>query len=338
MMLAIQQSHWQATEQDLRWAKTPGHYIIDIHDADYPALLKEITHPPDVLYVRGDKAVLQCQQFAMVGARNATPAGLRDAEAFASHLAQAGFVITSGLALGIDGAAHRGALNAKGRTIAVMGTGQLHLYPRQHKGLADQIVANGGAIVSEFPLDMGPQPYNFPRRNRIISGMSIGVLIVEAALKSGSLTTAKHALEQNREVFAIPGSIHSPQSRGCHQLIRQGAKLVESSADILEELGGFLQLEFPGSRLSSGRRVAAEQRLAVGGDGVPGVVPAKAGIQPEIDSKQAKLLAKIDYATTPLDVIVLRTGLTVSEVSSILLSLELENYIEAVAGGFVRVR
>lgn len=307
MMLATQSPEWQATEQDLRWAETPGHYIIRINDADYPALLKEIANPPDVLYVRGDKAVLQCQQFAMVGARNATPAGLRDAEAFAQHLAQAGFVITSGLALGIDGASHRGALNANGKTIAVMGTGLLHLYPRQHTGLADQIVANGGAIISEFPLDTTPLPYNFPRRNRIISGMSIGVLIVEATLKSGSLTTAKHALEQNREVFAIPGSIHSPQSRGCHQLIRQGAKLVESSADILEELGGFLQL-----------------------------TPRQAQL-PIMDSKQAKLLAKIDYATTPLDVIVLRSGLTVSEVSSILLSLVLAGCVESVTGGYVRV-
>lgn len=295
---------------DQRWAETPGHYLIRIEDADYPLLLKEIADPPPMLYVRGDKSVLQCQQFAMVGARNATPVGLRDAEAFARHLAQAGFVITSGLALGIDGAAHRGALAAKGKTIAVMGTGQLHLYPRQHKGLADQIIANGGAIVSEFPLDIGPQPFNFPRRNRIISGLSMGVLVVEAALKSGSLTTAKHAIEQNREVFAIPGSIHSPQSRGCHQLIRQGAKLVESANDILEELGGFLQLQLP-------------------------VPPQR---KPRMaDPKQAKLLAQIDYATTPVDVIVLRTGLTVSEVSSILLSLELGGCVESVPGGYIRI-
>jgi len=299
----------QLTEQDIQWSQQPGHHIIKRDDSDYPVLLKEISSSPAVLYVRGDKTLLHSQQIAMVGARNATPIGLQDAEAFAQHFAQAGFTVTSGLALGIDGAAHRGALKAKGKTVAVMGTGQLHLYPHQHKALAEQIIAEGGAIVSEFPLDTKPVPYNFPRRNRIISGLSMGVLVVEAALKSGSLTTAKHALEQNREVFAMPGSIHNPVSRGCHQLIRQGAKLVESAQDILEELGGFLKMPKQQNQLSL----------------------------VEITTEQADLLAQIDYAVTSLDVIVLRSRLTVGEVSSILLSLELAGYIGSVTGGYIRI-
>ena len=244
-----------------------------------------------------------------------TPSGLMNAEHFAHALALSGFTITSGLALGIDGAGHRGALAANGSTIAVAGTGLHHVYPSSHQPLAEEIILNQGAIISEFPLSVPPQPANFPRRNRIIGALSIGTLVVEAALKSGSLITARYALEQGREVFAIPGSIHHPLSRGCHYLIRQGAKLVETVADVLEELTAWktpvLQTE------PANMACTASQDTSQAGDG--------------------SLLPQIGYEITSLDVIILRSGLTASEVSSMLLVLELSGYIKAVPGGYVRV-
>lgn len=215
-------------------------YLLHSDDDNYPVLLQEIHRPPPVLYVAGDLANLALPQVAMVGARRATRAGLDNAEAFARDLSAAGFAITSGLALGVDAAAHRGALQAEGKTIAVLGTGVDRHYPLRNLALAEQILASGGTIVSEMPLGTAPEPANFPRRNRIISGLSLGVLLVESAVKSGSLITARLALEQNREVFAIPGSIHNPMARGCHRMIREGATLVETSADIVEQLGGLL--------------------------------------------------------------------------------------------------
>jgi DNA processing protein len=236
---ALSQPDWQAVETDLRWAEAENHYLVTLEDAAYPSHLKEIPDPPLVLFVKGDLGLLSEPQLAMVGSRHATPAGLQNAEQFAYHLAKAGMVITSGLAMGVDAACHRGALNAKGLTVGVAGTGLNYLYPSANKKLAEEMLAHGGAVISEFPLSTPPHAMNFPRRNRIISGLSVGVLVIEAALKSGSLITARHALEQNREVFAIPGSIHHPLARGCHHLIRQGAKLVETAQDVLEELGMF---------------------------------------------------------------------------------------------------
>ncbi|HEX6733480.1 MAG TPA: DNA-processing protein DprA [Azonexus sp.] len=218
----------------LDWAAQPGHAIVTLADADYPPALLEIADPPSLLYVRGNPACLRQRGLAVVGSRNATPQGRQTAESFARALAGHGLPIVSGLALGIDAAAHRGALNAGGTTIAVIGTGADRLYPAAHRELALAILEHG-AIVSEFPLGTPPLAANFPRRNRIISGLARGVLVVEAAPQSGSLITARLAAEQGREVFAIPGSIHSPVARGCHQLIKQGAKLVETAADILEE-------------------------------------------------------------------------------------------------------
>ena len=207
----------------------------------YPALLKEIADPPPLLYVRGNASLLELPQIGIVGSRNHTQGGARNARSFAAFLAQSGFAVTSGLALGIDTEAHLGALSvAEGKTIAVLGTGVDVIYPRRNAELYQRIIDNGGAIVSEFPLGTTAMPSYFPKRNRIISGLSLGVLVVEAALRSGSLITARTAMEQNREVFAIPGSIHSPLSKGCHQLIRQGATLVESGQDIVEQLGGGL--------------------------------------------------------------------------------------------------
>ncbi len=226
----------EAVDRSLHWAEDPEQHILTLADEAYPAALLEIADPPNVLYLRGNPELLQQPGLAIVGSRNATPQGLQTAHGFARTLAGQGLTIISGLALGIDAAAHQGALAANGNTIAVIGTGADRIYPARNKELALQI-AEQGLIVSEFPLGTPVLAANFPRRNRIISGLSRGVLVVEAAPESGSLITARLAGEQGREVFAIPGSIHSPLARGCHKLIRQGAKLVETADDILEELG-----------------------------------------------------------------------------------------------------
>jgi DNA processing protein len=223
----------------LQWLEEPGQHVLMWDDPRYPALLAELADAPPLLFVAGEPSVLEAPQLAMVGSRRASQPGLDNARAFARSLAGGGFVITSGLALGIDGAAHQGALEAGGKTLAVLGTGLQCLYPRRHVGLAARIIEQGGALVSELPLDCPPQASNFPRRNRIISGLSLGVLVVEASPSSGSLITARLAAEQGREVYAIPGSIHHPGARGCHQLIRDGATLVESIEHVLEALRGW---------------------------------------------------------------------------------------------------
>ncbi|MCY1271216.1 DNA protecting protein DprA [compost metagenome] len=223
----------------LRWLEQPQQHLLCWDDPDYPALLAELVNAPPLLFVAGCRELLETPQLALVGSRRASRPGLDIAHAFARSLAAGGFTVTSGLALGIDGAAHQGALDAGGRTVAVLGTGLERIYPHRHLGLARRIVAEGGALVSELPLDCPPHASNFPRRNRIISGLSLGVLVVEASTSSGSLITARLAAEQGREVFAIPGSIHHPGARGCHELIREGATLVESVDDILENLRGW---------------------------------------------------------------------------------------------------
>lgn len=226
----------------LEWLERPGQSVLMWDDAAYPGLLAELNDAPPLLFIAGDAALLERPQLAMVGSRRASKPGLDTARAFARSLAGGGFVITSGLALGIDGAAHGGALDAGGATVAVLGTGLQRIYPQRHLGLAGRIVEQGGALVSELPLDCAPQASNFPRRNRIISGLALGVLVVEASPSSGSLITARLAAEQGREVYAIPGSIHHPGARGCHQLIREGAILVESVEDILQALRGWQRL------------------------------------------------------------------------------------------------
>lgn len=231
-------------DRSIEWASRPGQHILTLVDDAYPKALLEIADPPSLLYVRGNPTILKMRCLAMVGSRNATPQGLQTAENFARTLAAKGLCIVSGLALGIDAAAHRGALSAGGDTIAVIGTGADRIYPARNKELALAIVEHG-AIISEFPLGTPSIAANFPRRNRIISGLSCGVLVVEAAPESGSLITARLAGEQGREVFAIPGSIHSPVARGCHKLIKQGAKLVETANDVLEELGNLTSPEEP---------------------------------------------------------------------------------------------
>lgn len=286
-------------------------------DADYPALLRDIPDRPGAIYVRGDISALARPQLAMVGSRNASRSGLQIAVDFARELAAAGLTVSSGLALGIDGAAHRGALDASGVTIAVLGTGVDYIYPRRHRGLAEEIVMQG-ALVSEFPPGTEPLPRNFPRRNRILAGSSVGTLVVEAAASSGSLITARLALDYNREVFALPGSIHNPNAKGNHSLIRDGAKLVETTTHIFEELGGLLQLLAADSQVSEPSR----QRVA------PEVLP------PHL----AAVLDVIDYHATSFDTIVERSGVASAELGGYLLELELAQWLECSAGAWQRCR
>jgi DNA processing protein len=298
------------------WLDRPDAHLLTPADAGYPALLREIASPPPQLFVRGNVDVLSLPQLAIVGSRNATPAGAETAHSFASHLAARGFCITSGLAEGIDAAAHRGALAARGQTLAVCGTGPDIVYPRQHESLAEEIVAAGGAIVSEFAPGTRVFRANFPRRNRLISGLSIGTLVVEASVRSGALITARHAIEQGREVFAIPGSIHNPVARGCHRLIRNGAKLVETATDIVEELSGLLAgLQLPDTPEGEGATLEAP------------VGPA------DPDAEYAQLLAAMGWDPVDADSLVARSRLTIGEVSSMLLMLELQGSVRALSGG-----
>lgn len=306
---------WTQIEQGLAWLERPDNHLICLNDPDYPPLLREIDHPPPLLFVHGDPASLHVPQIAIVGARNPSLGGRDTARQFAAHLAGSGIVITSGLAMGVDAEAHRGALAAAGRTIAVMGTGLDRIYPARHRELAHAI-AEGGALVSEFPLGTPALAGHFPRRNRIISGLSLGTLVVEAALQSGSLITARLAAEQGREVFAIPGSIHNPLARGCHALIRQGAKLVETAADILEELGSLA-------------RVAIEAEI----ERPPPAASEELPAAPELDEDYRLLLEHLGHEPVSIDLLVDRCGLTAEVVSSMLLILELQGYVAAAPGG-----
>ncbi len=293
-----------AVDLALEWQARPGNAILTLGDVAYPPSLLEIPDPPVVLYVKGDATLLSRSAIAVVGARSATPQGEANAEAFSTALSAAGLTIVSGLALGIDAAAHRGGLNGPGSTVAVIGTGADRIYPARNAELARRIAENG-AIVSEFPLGIGPLAHNFPRRNRLIAGLASGVLVVEAAVKSGSLITARLASDCGREVFAIPGSIHSPLARGCHRLIRDGAKLVESAADILEEL-----------RLPS-----------------PEVAPARDLGLFEASGEETRVLDAIGHDPVDVDTLVHRTSLTPEALYAILLTLELEGRVSRLPGG-----
>ncbi len=300
----------QAFQSEFDWLDQPSHHLLLWSDPDYPPLLREIADPPVVLYVIGNRQALSAPQVAIVGSRNPSPMGRENAQAFARSLAGAGLTITSGLALGVDGAAHRGALAAGGLTIAVTGTGLDRVYPARHRDLAHQI-AGHGALVSEFPLGTPPLPENFPIRNRLISGLSLGTLVVEAALQSGSLITARLATEQGREVFAIPGSIHAPQARGCHALIRQGAKLAETAQDVLEELGPLANV----TRYLDPEKVSAATSLA---------------------PPTAALLQQIGHDPVSIDALIERSGLTADAVSSMLLQMELSGLVASCPGGKVQ--
>ncbi|HZP11248.1 MAG TPA: DNA-processing protein DprA [Nevskiaceae bacterium] len=297
----------EAIERDVAWLGGANRHFVSIEDERYPAALKEVAQAPLALFCQGDVALLGGPQIAIVGARAASPEGLDNARKFASVLAKAGLVVTSGLAQGVDGAAHRGALDAGGNTIAVCGTGLDRVYPAKHRELAHEISAKG-LLVSEFSPGMPPMSDNFPRRNRVISGLSLGVLVVEAAARSGSLITARLALEQGRDVFAIPGSIHNPAAKGCHALIRQGAKLVDSARDILEEVAPRLGLRVPAEKSSP-------------------------SLEPKLDAPQRKVLEAIGHSATSFDTLVERVAMSVEELSSVLLMLELDGLIAAAPGG-----
>ena len=300
----LERNRGPEVERAMRWAENPGRSVLTLADADYPAQLLQIPDPPPLIYVAGDARLLSSLSLAVVGSRNATPQGLVNARAFARALSDAQVNIVSGLALGVDSAAHRGALEGRGTTIAVLGTGIDVTYPRRNQPIAEEIAARG-ALVSEFPLGTEPLAGNFPRRNRLISGLARGCLVVEAALDSGSLITARIAADQGRDVFAIPGSIHSPLSKGCHALIKQGAKLVESAQDVLEELG-----------LSS--RAAPPAPASGEGHG---------------------LLEQMGFDPCDVDELIARSGLTVEAVSAALLKLELEGRVASLPGGlFQRIR
>lgn len=289
-------------EATLAWLEGSDCHFLAVRDPGYPQLLREIPDPPHVLYVRGRVDLLNAPAIGIVGSRNATLQGVRDAEAFATALSDAGFAVVSGLALGIDAAAHRGGLAGRGSSIAVLGTGPDRIYPRRNADLAHSLAASG-CLVSEFPLGTPPDAGNFPRRNRLISGLARGVLVVEAALPSGSLTTAKYALDQGREVFAVPGSIHSPLSKGCHWLIKEGAKLAESAADVLEELGC--------TRALTPQLSAPDE-------------------EPEIDA----VLAAMGFTPMSLDHLAERTGLGAAKLAAQLSRLEIEGRVAALAGGW----
>lgn len=299
---------------DIHWLKQPGHRLITLDDPHYPACLKAIHAAPVALFVQGDPGLLATPQIAIVGSRNPTRGGRETAAMFATELSGLGFTITSGLALGIDYCGHAATLAANGKTIAILGNGPDIIYPARHRKIGREI-AMTGVLVSEFPPGVSPVAANFPRRNRIISGLSLGVLVVEAALQSGSLITARYAIEQGREVFAIPGSIHNPCARGCHYLIKQGAKLTENVEDILEELN--VRVVMPvGKKTESGSDTCNLIKL---------------------DDDCQKLLDHISFDPIPVDKLIHLTGLTADAVSSMLLSLEVQGVVSSRGGLYCRI-
>jgi DNA processing protein len=304
--------------------------IISVNNDGYPSLLSTIHQPPPLLYCKGNPLALHLPQLAIVGSRHATHQGMNASRLFAQHLAKCGFSITSGLALGIDVAAHQAVLNTDisgintGKTIAVMATGINTIYPRQHLRIAEQIVENDGVLVTEFPPHTPPKAGHFPRRNRIISGLSLGVIVVEAAIKSGSLITAKYALEQGREVYAIPSSIHNPQAKGCHQLIKQGANLIESSEDIIEHLDGMIAHHHEELRQS----MHASD---------PESTERKQTTRADLTPRDKQLLAHLGFAPISIDQLIEASPLSSAEISDALLDLEINGWIKHSAWGYERV-
>lgn len=306
-------------KKDLIWLEKPNNHIVTIDNDLYPPLLSQTDSPPPLLYVTGDPNTLLQPQLAVVGSRNASPVGLKNTHTFCCDLAKSGLTITSGMALGVDGKAHKAAIEVGGNTIAVMGTGLDVVYPARHKELA-HLISQNGALVSEFPTGTKPNAHNFPRRNRIICGLSLGTLVVEAGVQSGTLITARQTMEINRPVMAIPGSIHSPMAKGCHLLIKQGAKLVESGNEILEELTPLaqslsLQIQEKLSSLEN-KTVQTENKSYIKSD----------------DTDHTLVLNTIMYDPTSIDEIISKSGLTAQEVASTLLILELDDKIQALPG------
>lgn len=292
-------------DKTITWAEQPGNRVLTLADADYPQALLDIADPPMMLYAKGRLELLSRPSLAVVGSRNATTQGIVNAEKFSEVLSQGGLTIISGLALGIDTAAHQGGLRGSGSTVAVIGTGADIVYPARNRSLAHQIAADG-CILSEYALGMPAIAANFPRRNRIISGLAQGVLVIEAAAQSGSLITARMAAEQGREVFAIPGSIHSPLSKGCHLLIKQGAKLVESAQDVLEEIKHFKHAA-PAAPVPTART-----------------------------EEESPLLKAMGFDPVAPDTLAMRCDIDIAQVNAQLLTLELEGRVEMLPGGMVR--
>ena len=307
--------NWDLVEQDLIWFSEPDRHIVTIQDERYPPLLKEIVDPPSILFVQGDAGLLSEWQLGIVGSRNPSRLGRDNAFEFSRFLAHGGLTITSGFSDGINSAAHQGALAVEGKTLSVMGSGLDRVHPEKQYALAQDIVQKG-ALVSEFALGTPLRPENFPRRNRLISGLSLGVLVVEASSRSSSLGTARMALEQGREVFSIPGSIHNPLAKGCHQLIREGAKLVEKAEDIIEELGAL-----------AGVVELLETKEATVNNGPQ-----------TLDSDYQLLFTCLSYDPIEIATLAEQSGLTVDIVSSMLLLLELEGQVASLSGGrYVRM-
>ncbi len=299
--------------RDLAWAQVDNHHLICHDDSAYPALLRQISDFPPLLYASGNITLLQAPQIAIVGSRLCTPGGAQNAFEFGARLAEAGLAITSGMALGIDSEAHRGALQCGGKTLAVMGTGLDVIYPQRNRRLATEIQQQG-LLLSEFAPGTRAHKSNFPRRNRIISGLSLATLVVEATQRSGSLITARLAAEQGREVFALPGSIHNPQARGCHNLIRDGALLVETPQDITREISQLASFVFS-----------------------EGTAPPPNDLV-RVDNEHQHLLEAIGYDPVNCDILVQRSGLTIDQLSSMLLILELNDLIQSAPGGcYVRI-
>lgn len=326
----------------IAWRELPGNHLVTLDDPAYPPALLTMPDPPPLLYIKGRLDLLHTRAVALVGSRSATPQGMEDAERFARTFAAAGVTVVSGLAQGIDGAAHRGALEGAGSTVAVIGTGADLVYPAAHHALARQI-AMQGAILSEWPLGTPARAANFPQRNRLIAGLVSGVLIVEAAMRSGSLITARLANEMGRDIFALPGSIHAPLSRGCHRMIKQGAKLVETPDEVLEELGFVITTPV---RASTRRDRAATQAAcsaapdsaatarAQSEESTLTVAPARASDMTACrDPDAQRLLAALGYAPTPLEILATRTEMDYALLQTTLLQLELAGEVSALPGG-----
>jgi DNA processing protein len=309
-------------DADLRWLEGPDHHLLTCVSADFPSMLQRIPGPPAALFVRGDPTVLWHPQLAIVGSRHPSAGGLELARDFAADLARAGFCITSGMADGIDGAAHRAALDVGGKTVAVLGTGVDMVYPRKHDRLAARLQQHG-ALVSEFPLQTSAAPEHFPMRNRIISGLCLGTLVVEAGLQSGSLITARLAVEQGREVFAIPGSVHNPMARGCHRLIRDGATLVECSADLMQDLMPLAQMLAADLR----GQLSELQTLDTSGPATVGASNSR-----EWSAEEGSVLVQMGFDPIDIDTLVERSGLTAASISSMLTTLELDGAVAMLGG------
>lgn len=330
---ALLKPNWTQVDADIAWHDaSPHHHILYYGSLSYPAQLKTIKDAPLILYVKGDVSVLHLSQLAMVGSRHPSRAGIVIAEEFARALVNAEIVVTSGLAMGIDAASHDGALTAYGKTVAVFGTGLAHIYPAQNKKLAQNIVEKGGALISEFPLSSPPRAMHFPKRNRIISGLSVGVLVIEAAIKSGSLVTARLAALQGRDVFAVPGSIQAGHAKGCHFLIKQGAVLVECVEDILNQLGwgnyAIKALNHHNGLVKDKTDIIVNEKHMINAD--VSTLPL------DLSAKEHHILTLITSEWIPFDQILLLSRLTIGELSSMLLSLELRGLIQSVAGGYKR--